>query len=50
MNYCSTRDRQVGRTAAQAILQGLSAEGGLFVPEEFPALPPLDELDRKSVV
>ncbi len=48
MNYCSTRDRQVGRTAAQAILQGLSAEGGLFVPEEFPALPPLDELSRLS--
>ncbi|MBS4784736.1 MAG: threonine synthase [Clostridiales bacterium] len=36
MNYISTRDKQVRRTASEAILQGISAEGGLFIPEEFP--------------
>lgn len=36
--YRSTRDASVRVTASQAILQGLSAEGGLFVPEEIPAL------------
>lgn len=36
MNYRSTRNKQVCVSAAQAIKQGLSAEGGLFVPESFP--------------
>lgn len=38
MNYTSTRDRSVRVTAAQAISQGISPEGGLFVPEHFPLL------------
>ncbi|MCR5279603.1 MAG: threonine synthase [Lachnospiraceae bacterium] len=38
MQYTSTRDKSVRVTASQAILQGLSKEGGLFVPCEFPKL------------
>lgn len=38
MNYKSTRDSSIRVTAAEAILQGLSPEGGLFVPETLPAL------------
>ena len=36
--YTTTRDDSVRVKASQAVLQGLSAEGGLFVPEEIPAL------------
>ena len=36
--YKSTRDSKVRATASQAILQGLSEDGGLFVPEQIPAL------------
>lgn len=36
MSYISTRDRSVKTTAAGAIAQGISKEGGLFVPESFP--------------
>ena len=38
MNYVSTRDKSVKVTAAKAIAQGISAEGGLFVPDTFPTL------------
>ena len=36
MMYTSTRDRTVSASAAQAITQGISNEGGLFVPEQLP--------------
>lgn len=36
MLYTSTRDKSIKVTAAQAIAQGISEEGGLFVPCEFP--------------
>lgn len=36
--YSSTRDGSKKITASQAILQGLSADGGLFVPDHIPAL------------
>ncbi len=36
MNYISTRDKNVKVTAAKAISQGISEEGGLFVPDSFP--------------
>ena len=36
--YRSTRDDSVKVTASQAILKGLSADGGLFVPESIPRL------------
>ena len=46
MKYISTRDASLRFDAAQAIVQGLSREGGLFLPENFPQLPEglLDEL------
>ena len=36
--YRSTRNENVMLTASEAILQGLSDEGGLFVPERIPVL------------
>jgi threonine synthase len=38
MQYLSTRNKSVKFSAAQAIAQGLSRDGGLFVPETFPVL------------
>ena len=38
MFYRSTRDDNVKVTASQAILKGLAADGGLFVPESIPSL------------
>lgn len=38
MQFQSTRDGRIRVSAAQAIAQGISVEGGLFVPEEIPAL------------
>ncbi len=50
MMYSSTRNRSCQVTAAQAIARGISAEGGLFVPEEFPvwSLERLSSLVGKS--
>jgi threonine synthase len=47
MNYLSTRDAGVRAGAAQAIFQGISKDGGLFVPER---LPRLDNRRIKSMV
>lgn len=44
MQYQSTRDKSISVSAAQAIKQGLSTEGGLFVPESFPKVSP-DEIE-----
>ncbi len=45
MNYLSTRNKDVRVTASQAILKGLSDDGGLFVPDSIPRLStPLSEL------
>ncbi len=38
MNYISTRDNQIKVSAASAIANGISAEGGLYVPAEIPTL------------
>lgn len=52
MFYRSTRDNSVKMTASQAILQGLSEDGGLFVPSEFPkltkSLKEISEMDYKE--
>ncbi len=37
MHYISTRDKTLKLSAAQAIAQGLSRDGGLFVPETLPS-------------
>lgn len=45
--YKSTRNSDHKVTASQAILQGLSSDGGLFVPEAIPVLSKtMDELSR----
>ncbi len=36
--YSSTRDANIKVTASEAILKGLSDDGGLFVPEQIPTL------------
>ena len=36
--YKSTRNSSIRVSASQAILKGLSDEGGLFIPERIPAL------------
>lgn len=38
MLYTSTRDKSLGVTSAAAITNGISADGGLFVPCEIPAV------------
>ncbi len=38
MYYKSTRDSSVNVSSAQAIAQGISVDGGLFVPSEIPAI------------
>lgn len=38
MQYKSTRDSSLRLNAAEVITAGISADGGLFVPEAFPAL------------
>ena len=42
MRYTSTRNNTIEVTAAQAIAGGISPEGGLYVPTEFPALSAAD--------
>ena len=44
MHYVSTRDASLNFSAAHAIEQGLSRDGGLFLPEQLPQLPALDLL------
>lgn len=47
--YRSTRGNGSTVTASQAILKGLSEDGGLFVPDQIPALNiPVEELSRMS--
>lgn len=47
--YHSTRNNSIRVTASQAILQGLSPEGGLFVPEVIPKLTTsMEELSRMN--
>ncbi len=47
LQYTSTRDNTINVTASQAILQGLSKDGGLFVPVPIPTLSiPLEKLSE----
>ena len=45
MLYHSTRDENLKRTGAEALLEGLASDGGLYVPESFPKLSLDDFLD-----
>ncbi len=42
MHYTSTRNNTIRVSAAEAITQGISKEGGLFVPSELPKLAAAD--------
>ena len=47
--YKSTRGQAEAVTASQAILKGLAEDGGLYVPEQIPALDiSLDALKNMS--
>jgi threonine synthase len=58
IKYCSTRDASVRKDGAQVILEGLAADGGLYVPVEIPPVSPdfisamahMDYADRASAV
>lgn len=45
MYYKSTRDSNVNITSAEAIVKGISDDGGLFVPSEIPSIS-IDEIIR----
>ena len=45
MFYTSTRDKSIKVTSSQAISHGISADGGLFVPEEIPPIT-MDDIVR----
>ena len=38
MLYHSTRDEKDKKTGAEALLEGLAPDGGLYVPDYFPQL------------
>lgn len=47
MDYRSTRESSISLLASQAIIKGISKDGGLFVPSRFPGLgDSLDELKK----
>ena len=48
MHYTSTRDSSLQYSATHAIEQGLSRDGGLFLPESLPQLPDLQTLSTLS--
>ncbi len=49
MKYESTRGSQLKKTGAQAIIQGIAEDKGLYVPETVPALPfNIEEMKGKS--
>ncbi len=38
MYYCATRDENIRKSASQALLEGMAADGGLYVMPELPRL------------
>lgn len=45
MNYTSTRSKDIKVSSAEAILQGIAPDGGLFVPESIPKMK-LEEIGK----
>ena len=39
MKFFSTRDPKITRTPSEAIAEGIAPDGGLYLPESFPAFP-----------
>ena len=49
IKYQSTRGSKNIKTAAQAVIQGIAEDKGLYVPDSIPALPKkISELTGKS--
>lgn len=49
MNYKSTRGGKDAKTGAQAVIQGIAGDRGLFVPENIPQLPfTLEDIKGKT--
>ncbi|WP_425538490.1 threonine synthase [Microaceticoccus formicicus] len=48
MRYNSTRNKNLSVSAAEAIVRGISPDGGLYIPEEFPKLMDLKDLMNMS--
>ena len=44
MRYYSTRNKDNVVSSMEAIIKGIAEDGGLFVPEAFPALPKLEDI------
>lgn len=52
MKYISTRDKSISITSSKGILQGISRDGGLFVPEIIPKIENLEtfkDMDYKQL-
>jgi threonine synthase len=43
MQYLSTRGRVHGRGFADVLIEGMATDGGLYVPDHMPTLPPLSD-------
>ncbi len=48
MRYISTRDKENQVSSSEAIIKGISVDGGLFVPELIPKLNSIESLRNKS--
>jgi threonine synthase len=48
LRYVSTRGRAFELGFADVLLEGLAADGGLYVPASWPALPPPESLDAAA--
>ena len=44
MRYTSTRDKRISIAASEAIVRGISRDGGLFVPEELPKVEDIESM------
>ena len=50
MNYQSTRNSNIKISSAEAIKQGISVEGGLFVPETIPVVTNAEILEFVNMI
>ena len=48
MKYISTRDKGISISSSEAIVQGISMDGGLFVPERLPKVDDIENLMDKD--
>ena len=49
MNYFSTRNSRIDKTFDQIIIEGLSADGGLFMPKSWPKINLNNLIDNKGL-